>query len=469
MTQLHQSVLKQLQQVSESIQFMINDQRSCASYSMYVAILLSPLLVLSFFTAQGYAKKFELKGSSLAFSPRLSVMGLYDSNVFYEAPVEANGGVPNHGFFSKFASGFVVENRHKNRVDFNLGADAAYRYYWTVDDEQGRVTQAAIDARNTLDFAKANARLLIGPNSSFNLELQDEFIYIERPVYENTLFGFQRVDNRAGAQVSFAPGSGRNRRGPLELQLKYQLQNIKFLNDGDNLAIQGRSEKVAHITRFVTRWKFLPKNILILDVSYTMNDYNDFQAEEGEDVPEEDLSRDSSPFRAQLGLSGLLSSRIAVFLKGGYANTFNKAGSSFSGLIALLQVSYEYMPRFSLRIGYQRDGQDSGFSNYYILDRYFLKSTWHIARDIRMNAMLSYDRYSYVADNAVDNQGRVDPVLRSDLKISFPLVHALRLQFGWTFEANYTDYTLPVNVPISEATDFAQYQRHLFSIALLFN
>jgi hypothetical protein len=442
---------------------MINDQ---IRHRMLLRVILLSLFISP---SMLHAKSFELKGKSFKFIPKLSVTGLYDTNVFYEAPVEPNGSIPNTGFFTKVASGFAVENRHKNKINFTLGLDAAYRHYFDIDDENGRIKQGAIDARNTLDFAKGNARLIIGTHSDLQLELSDQFTYTERPVYENTLFGYERIDNRVGAAVSFAPGSKVGSRGPLELKLNYKLQNIKFLNDNNGIIIQGRSEKVAHITRFVTRWRFLPKNFLLFDVSYTSNDYNDFQAEEGEEIDKEDLSRDSSPFRAQVGLSGLLSRRIAVFIKGGYANTFNSNGASFNGFVGIFQVTYQYLPRLSLSIGYQRDGQDSGFSNYYVLNRYFLKSNIHLGRDIHFVSTLSYDEYSYVADNAVEDQNRFDPVLRSDLKLNFPLISALKLQVAWNFEANYTEYKLPINVPVNELTDYAHYQRHLFSIALLFN
>ena len=61
---------------------MINDQ-------IHNRILLRVILLLILFTpiCKLSAKSFELKGESFKFIPKLSVAGLYDTNVFYEAPI----------------------------------------------------------------------------------------------------------------------------------------------------------------------------------------------------------------------------------------------------------------------------------------------------------------------------------------------------------------------------------------------
>ena len=413
-----------------------------------------------------FARPFLVQGESVTLRPKLWLSSSYDTNVFYEAPTEPTGAQPNDGILLKFGGGFILENRHKDHVDLFIDSTLAYRNYVYMDDENGQLSDQVRESRNGLDFAKAKAYLVIGTRSDFQLKLKEDFSYIERPIYENTLFGYERVENRSGLELQFAPGSS-SISGPLALSLGYTLHNIGFLNDSSSVAIQGRSEKQGHILSLMTRWRFLPKNYLTLDVNYALNDYNDFAAIDEENVTQEALSRDSAPLRVQLGLTGLLSTRISVFLKGGYANTFNQAGLSYSGFIGLFQVSYVYVPRIKLSAGYQRDGRDSGFSNFYTLNRYFLKINWSLTTKTNVIGDVSFDEYTYDAANAVGDSGRVDPVLRAQLKISTPLYRTFRVQLGWTFESNYTEYTLPTGS--MNPTDFAQYQRQLFTFSFNFN
>jgi hypothetical protein len=414
-----------------------------------------------------------IQGDLFSFKPRLWVSNIYDDNVFYEAEKEPTRSVPNTGYLIKLGSAFEVENRKKNSVDFRINLQGAYRNYWTIDDESGNVSQNVLESRNGLDYLKGNAALVFGPKNRIQFHIKDQLSYIERPIYENTLFGFERLDHRIGGSLHFV--SGRTGQGPLRFQLGYAFRQIKFLNEGtdfngdgnDDVGIIDRSKKDSHILELVTKWRFLPKNFLTFDLNFQQNDYNDFVRID--DMNREVTSRDSSPLRAQVGLTGLLSKRISVFLKGGYANTFNDFGNAFSGMVGLFQVSYVYQPLIRFSVGYQRDGRDTGFSNFYTLNRYFMKLRWSITQRISLSSNVSWDEYTYDASNANEDQGRFDPVLRASLQLGSSFIGATRIRIGWTIESNYTDYYLPIEVSRAEATDFAQYQRNLFNLSFDFN
>lgn len=412
------------------------------------------------------AERFEVKGESVSLAPRFSLSSSYDTNVFYEADPEPTGAVPNDGWMMKLGGGLLLKNRHRSSVDLTLDTSMAYRHYLQIDDEGGRIRQEVIDNRNTIDFIKGDASALFGVRNPIKLKLSDQLSYIERPAYENTLYGFERLTNRARALAIFAPGSS-GLDGPLSITAGYELFLVTFLNDKQSLQIQGRSEKVANALILETKWRFLPKNYLIFDLKFGSNDYNNFQPEEGQSPDAESLSRDSTPLRVQAGLSGLLSPRFSIFLKAGYANTYHKTGDSYSGFIALTELTYQWQPIFNLSVGYQRDAQDSGFSNFYTLNRLFLKGKLNISQDISLGGDLSYDEYTYSASNSVGDVERVDPVTRAQLQLSLPVSGQLRAQLGWSIEVNATMYVLPVDT--LPKTDFAQYQRQLFTLALLFN
>ncbi|MAD61878.1 MAG: hypothetical protein CMH49_10280 [Myxococcales bacterium] len=431
-----------------------------------LVLFLGATLACLLLTTSVSAKPFTIHSSSLNFKPKAWLSADYDDNVFYEADLEPTGNVPNQGAVLKVGGGLTIENRGKSPVGLDVDALSAYRHYTFLDGQAGQ-SESTVDklrqGRNGIDFARFNGKLTLGALSDVQVILQDHFNYIERPAYEGTVFGFERVDNRLGAAVDFAPGR-RNGGGPLGINLGYEMRTIFFLNDGEGLDIQSRSEKQAHTLSLDTRWRFLPKNFLTLNLSYSSNNYNDFEQDLDAMNPELS-SRDSTPLRAQLGLSGLITPRFSLFLRGGYANTYNKNGNSFKGFIGLFQASYKFAPILDISIGYQRDGQDSGFSNFYILDRIFAKSTFKLSSRLQLTGNVSYDTYTYDASNAIDDTGRVDPVLRSQIALRTQLPSHLAVQIAYSIESNYTEYKLPINEPV----DFAAYQRQLFTLALFFN
>lgn len=410
---------------------------------------------------------FEVRGESVRLRPRFSLSNSYDTNVFYEANPDAYGATPNDGWLLRVAGGATLENRNKDFVDFRVQGDLGYRYYVYMDQLDGVATDRVRASRNTVDTLALNAQFVFGPHNPLQLALSDRLNYTERPTYESSIYGFERLENRVGARASFSPGRTR-REGPLAFSMGYELQTLSFLNSRPEFEIQGRSEKLAHVLSLETRWRFLPKNYLVLDVTYASNNYNDFTPAEGQSATAESLSRDSTPLRAQLGLTGLLTPRFSVFLKAGYANTFNASGETFSGLIALAELTYQLESRLRLSGGYQRDGRDSGFSNFYTLNRVFLKTRVRLSERVAFLGDLSFDLYDYTASNAVDNSGRQDPVLRAQARFDLPLSGALHALVGWSIESNYTTYVLPVN-PDLPITDIAQYQRQLFTLTLMFN
>jgi hypothetical protein len=414
------------------------------------------------------AERFEVRGESVTLTPQLSLSSSYDSNVFYEAEQEPNGSVPNTGWMMKLGGGLQLNNRHRSSVELDLKLSMAYRHYLDIDDESGRVSQAVIDNRNALDFIKGDGYALFGVQSPLKFKLAEQLNYIERPAYENTIFGFERLSNRSRALAIFSPGGGGAQGGPLSISAGYELFLVTFLNSKQSIQIQGRSEMVAHSLLVETKWRFLPKNFLIFDLKFGAHDYNNFEPLEGQSEDAEALSRDSTPLRVQVGVTGLLSPRTSIFLKGGYTNTYNKNGETYSGPIALAELSYHMEPRFKVSLGYQRDARDSGFSNYFTLNRLFAKGRLKLSQRVSIAGNLSYDVYDYSPSNSPGEVGREDPVTRGQLNLNLPVSGQLRAQLGWSIEVNASSYATPVEEDLPK-TDFAKYHRQLFTLSLLFN
>jgi hypothetical protein len=89
------------------------------------------------------------------------------------------------------------------------------------------------------------------------------------------------------------------------------------------------------------RWRFLPKTAVVLDANLDLRSY--LQAT---------TSPDALLLRAMAGLAGLVSSKIAVTAKAGWAYNFSAEGGST--LIAQLEGNYLFSPTMTFKGGYAR-------------------------------------------------------------------------------------------------------------------
>ncbi len=441
---------------------------------------------------------FEVRNSSFAIRPIAWLSTAYDSNVFYEANPEPTFRKPNNGVVSFLGGGLKIENREKQNLVFLANLSTAYRYYFYLNPDEGvdnkgikvsPISQKTIDARNTIDNIKADISARLLPQSTIQFHLSDLLNYIERPIYDSATEGFKRLDNRIGLRAHFIPG-GDKTNGPLDFNIGYGFRNISFLNDDvkttttlnptDNnpvtgtealpsAPIQGRSEKVAHDFNLNTKFKFLPKNYLILDIKYVMNNYDLDSTIVNADGSTSKASRDSTPFSALIGISGLLTSRIAFFVKLGYGNTYNVTGNSYSGLLALTEFAYVQAPRTQFAVGYQRDAQDMGVANFYVLDRFYFRGNHLLNQNWAFNTNISFDFYDYDTSNTIDGRKRQDPILRSMFAFKQKLFRFYSLMYGLSYEANFTDYVSGLDEKGENPKDYAKYQRYMFTLTFQIN
>ncbi len=440
----------------------------------------------------------EFRGNHFAIRPIAWLSNSYDSNVFYEADPEPTQRKPNSGFVSFLGAGFKLENKQKENVIFTTNFTAAYRHYLYINANEGvdkngvtitQISQKAMSGRNTIDNAKLDMSARFLPQSTIQFHLSDLLNYIERPIYDSSITGFQRLDNRVGARAHFIPGGDKSN-GPLDFNIGYGFRNVSFLNaDQKNTAvianagadlnaqgdlalaapIQGRSAKIAHDFAMSTKFRFLPKNYLLLDVKYIINHYERDALLTNPNGSVTRQSRDSTPFSALIGISGLITARIAFFAKLGYGNTFHATGNSYSGFLATTEVSYVYAPRTQISIGYQRDAQDMGVSNFYVLDRLYLRANHIINSYWTMSSNSSFDYYAYDRSNSIDGKTRQDPILRSQILIKQKLFSFYSLGYGFNYEANYTDYASGFDQNGQNPLDFAKYQKFMLTLTFQMN
>jgi len=362
-----------------------------------------------------------------------------DSNVFYEDSTET----PVNATVTRVGLGVGVENRHPNKVALELGTDAMFRFLFADGDAQ---TVRSVEARNGFDVAKVDATVGLLPRNPFTLELKLEGNYKDRPAFEDTTEGYQRVEVRPGFDLRFRPGENPESR-PLELRLGYRAQVVRLL-DCTQLGICA-ADKTAHQLGFLTSWKFFPKTALSLDARWTLVDYDKNGgapvAVGGQTGAQ---NRDGMPLEAAVALKGLITRRISTTLRVGYKNTFNDVGDSFSGVIATTELQYALEPSLKLTVGYHRDARDSSYSNFYVLNQAYTNAELYFFGRWNIGGRFGFDSYAFSGTaGEATVLPREDPVLTYRVHGGYSPNDWLSARLSFEGENNRTDFSISDGSP----------------------
>ena len=143
------------------------------------------------------------------------------------------------------------------------------------------------------------------------------------------------------------------------------------------------------------RWRFLPKTAVVLDANVDLRSYLQATA-----------SPDALLLRAMAGLAGLVSSKIAVTAKAGWA--YSLSGTAGSTFIAQLEGNYLFSPTMTFKGGYMRTLSPVASYGLFKDDRGYAEARALFGGKLVMHGYI-----------AADFLGFYDPVRpRSDLLIS---------------------------------------------------
>lgn len=377
--------------------------------------------------ALAFAKGPGIKaGDDLLIHVMARAGGGFDSNAFRdpdnaEDPANSTGTV-------NLGAGLQLTNPNPNKLLVNLDANAGFRFYAGFDSEADPTPVPDEAVPNGLSDANTRLRLGILPRSSFSVDVVEELRYSQNPAAETVEAGFKKIDNSVGPDLVFRPGSNPGARA-LEMRLGYRLNTTRFLEERETGS--GRYNRDGHQIRFDTLWKFFPKTALVLRVTQRINDF-----EEDQDVSP--TSRDAKPFQAQTGLRGLVTRRLSAVALVGYANTFNAAGESFSGVTASAQLQYSWEPTLALTLGYDRDASTSGYSNFAVTDRISTRAELHFLRRWHASGQFGVDLQDHSLDGSPQINGatvkRDDLVYRAGADLSFDIMEWLSTGIEWELE-----------------------------------
>jgi hypothetical protein len=187
-------------------------------------------------------------------------------------------------------------------------------------------------------------------------------------------------------------------------------------------------------------WKFLPQTAALLETSYEGRSY--FHPERAPAPP-------GSMLKILPGLAGLVTPKLSVVLKAGWAQGFSGAASTFIGRAEATYSPNEGSP---ITLGVLRDVNPVvGAASATDFRAYLNMRTFLIGR-LGLHLNFSYDLVSFTAGSATGRGGK-DQLFTIDLGPEYQVARWLIVSAGYVFSSRSSDATntLPLNYSRNEA------------------
>lgn len=394
--------------------------------------------------AQEVSGKDGLGSGKLRLHPGIFLEGGFDSNVFREDSQEEPTSAPI--LLVRPTFGLSIAN--PTNVAAELNTSILYLQYLADNDVLLDQSGFSVNADGTVTF---------NPNGAVAFTVYDTFRRTNETPNQELLLQYDRIYNLAGATLKIQPGG---KVLTLDLGGAFELYRHDELEQLDRSI--GRLQAVG-------KWKFLPKTALMLDVDQRFVFYGTQQrtvfVTDG-DIPSYQQpfnsagiqNVDSSPLRVMGGVAGLVLNRMSAVALLGYGNGFYASGPNFSGLLARAEVAYEINTTSRLRVGYERNFQDSTFANYFAMHRAYGHYNHQIGgivdlrlegdfelRQFATNPGPTLDQVSVDGQpgaSAFSTSDRVDPVFGLETEAVVRLGGFWRLGARYNLDVNTSDFVL---------------------------
>ena len=425
--------------------------------------LVTPLLTSTAAEAQEwlkdrrYAEGVGIKaGDSLELHPGIAGEVGYDSNYLLEsqksganiinaAPQNPVQGTGMLRITPSLSIATVDAQRRGNdggqpeppKVRFRAGLSATYReFLFNSALASQRNVSAAVDAR---------AEIL--PERPWGAVLNAGYVRVIQPtVLGDPNLSFNRDDISAGAALTMQPGSG-----TLDWQFGYQFHATLF-EDAEGTPL----DNLTHEASTRGRWKFRPKTALLYDATLRFMSYTNASSLPGG-------LHNSTPLRARVGLTGLVTPRLSVLALVGYGASFfaadgNPAVQQYDSFIGQAEAKFFLtanpgtdapgavsLTLSSLAVGFVRDFQNSYLGDFYGSDKGYVRLQWFFAGRALVGLEGNLGAIEYPTIFNPDGTPR---------HASFTDIRAESLLFG---EYRFTD-SFAINTTLSYAQNFSSTQ-----------
>lgn len=387
-------------------------------------------------------------GDALVLHPGLGVIAGWDSNVLYSPSNQPDIQAAYIALRPVVDLATLSLQRGGNEphfIDFRLHLGANFRFL--ISDQGAAFNQQHISAD-----VDSSAAITFNPFGNITFDLFDNYVRSSVPPYfaVNQPGNLNQDWNTLGARLRWRPGGRR-----LEASLLYQFGVFAFEPDAVSSQFANKNY-LSNDFKLNVSWKFFPKTALYIEVDETIYTYYNHQFA---------TPPDSYPFRAVLGLRGLITPTLTVNLNGGYGYGFVQYTAA-NGCAAAPQLcpqpstamvtvegSWKPLLTTAVGIGYHHDFNVSLIGSYYDLDTIWLAFTqqvWRVVGSLRGQ----WEERRFQGNLLLDGQniGRQDDLLTFHLDLSLPIRDWLSVTLGDDVQINISN--CQPNVPSPLACDY---------------
>jgi hypothetical protein len=352
------------------------------------SFILSSLLALLCTVTPALARAEEngLKIGDGRLHPYFDLETRYDTaaQINVDDKTQASSGVPDLVFH--FRPGIKLDVPSPT-LAVNLGAAVEYLVY------------AGIKSKETSKLnrfqAEANLDLGILRGSVVSFDLGDHFTRSNQTTDIGFVVGTLSLFNDVHGAMTVAPGGGSLTISPgYHLQLEAFSPLATVTGNGTPSIDYGARNYLQHKITLENRWRFLPKTAFLLDGEYDIRKYASPSG--GTDI---------SFFRAQTGISGLLTPHVAVVARVGYARDMTL--NSFGPLAIIGQLEGSYLPSETslIRLGILRTFEPVALPYVsYEDDRAYLEARLLAISRLTLHAFTAADLLGFNKQNPQPNE-----------------------------------------------------------------
>lgn len=367
---------------------------------------------------------------------KLELVGQYDSNVFY-----SNAGAPVSGWVVDAIPGFEMQVAG-NTLTAKLAGNLDLKQY---------VTKEAQDLSRV--FGNASLGAGVNRDGAIGLELNDAFSHSDQTVSLSVAQAIIANYNDLRLAVPVRPGGG-----ALTLTLSGQWVRESFetyvlavgcdptVNPtclAGNIGAYGYNEYggTAEVS-----WKFLPRTAVMLGGNYFQRSPDDTA-----------VSLEVRGLRVSGGLAGLVTTHLAVTLKGGWGTAFDSPGFNYSTWLGNAEVQYVTQGPLGAKLGYLHDFRADPGSAYavYALSRAYLEGRVQMAGRLTIRGTLGWDSLDYVINHVTSSIVSVAPA------VDYQIMRWVSAGASYTLTSRSSS-GLPSPVPAFD------YTRHLVALRVVF-
>lgn len=314
-----------------------------------------------------------------------------------------------------FRPGFRLEVP-SSFTDFSLNANVDYVWYTgLLSPSSGRASRLEAGADLAAVFNKSGA---------VSFELADRFSRSDRTTNAAVAVGVISLFNEVRAALSIRPGGG-----ALELTPSgaYALEFFSpIVPDEPGCGAAGCAIFNYQNIRagLAGRYRFLPKTAIVLDATYDVRSY--FSAAN---------NQAARLLKAQTGLAGLISPKIALLLKAGWAQDFIGAART---VIGHAELSYLINDRSNVKFGYLRSIEPVPVFGSFGDDRGYVETNLIFGEKLRIQGYAAFDYLSYYGA-ATAGSGRHDTNVTFTLSPEYSFTRWFKGAVAYTLSVRSSD------------------------------